>query len=261
LTKRNLLATINKKTVCLLIKGKTMARTVKPEAVAAKRKEILDAAQQLMFTKGYEQMSVQDILSEVRISSGAFHHYFDSRGALLEAFIERIQQETEKPLLPIIHDPKLSAIEKLQGFFDTLDRLRSSHQADVIQLMRVWYTDDNAIVRLKVDEAVLRQRAPLLTEIVRQGIGEGIFTIAYPNNAGEVILSLLQGMGNTHARLLLSLEQERDDLRCIEEIVATHAAYMDAIERVLGAPPHSFYRTDAEAVNVWVAALRANDHA
>ena len=99
------------------------------------------------------------------------------------------------------------------------------------------------------------------TEIVRQGIREGIFTAAYPDQAGEVLLSLLQGMGNTHARLLLSLEQEHDDLRCIEEIVATHAAYLDAIERMLGAPPHSFSRTDTEAVNVWVAAVRGNGHA
>lgn len=238
-----------------------MARTVKPEAVASKRREILDAAQRLVLTKGYEQVSIQDILDEVRISSGAFHHYFDSRRALLEAFIERIKQEAEKPLLPIIYDPHLTAIEKLQGFFDTLDRLRIANKADVVKLLRVWYTDDNAIVRLKVDEAVLKQRAPLLTEIVRQGIREGSFTTAYPDKAGEVILSLLQGMGNTHARLLLSLEQERDDQHCIEEIVATHAAYMDAIERMLGVPPHSFSRASAEAVNVWVAALRGNDHA
>jgi AcrR family transcriptional regulator len=232
-----------------------MARTVKPEAVAAKRREILDAAQRLVMTRGYEQMSIQDVLDEVQISSGAFHHYFDSRGALLEAFVERVKQEAEKPLLPIIHDPNLSAIEKLQGFFDTLDRLRAAHKADLVRLARVWYTDANAIIRLKVDEAVFQQRAPLLTEIVRQGIREGIFTNAYPDQAGEVLMSLLQSMGNTHARLLLSFEQERDEKRCIEEIVATHAAYLDAIERVLGAPPHSFSRTDAEAVNVWVAAL------
>jgi AcrR family transcriptional regulator len=237
-------------------KRETMARTVKPEEFAAKRREILNAAQRLVFTKGYEQMSIQDILDEIQISSGAFHHYFDSRGALLEAFVEQIKQETEKPLLPIIHDPHLTAIEKLQGFFDTLDRLRIEHKADVVRLGRVWYSDDNVIVRQKVDEAVFQQRAPLLTEIVRQGIGEGSFTIAYPDNAGEVILSLLQGMGNTHARLLFSFEQEGDDLRRIEEIVATHAAYMDAVERVLGVPPHSFYRADAEAVNVWVAAMR-----
>lgn len=238
-----------------------MARPVRPEAVAAKRREILDATQRLVLTKGYERMSVQDILDEVQISSGAFHHYFDSRQALLEAFIERIKQETEKPLLLIIHDPRLSAIEKLQGFFQTLDRLRNAHQAEVIKLGRVWYSDANAIIRQKVDEAVHSQRAPLLTEIVRQGVREGIFTTVFADQAGDVLLALLQSMGNIHARLLLSFEQEGDEERRIEEIVAIHAAYMDAIERVLGVPSHSFYRIDAQAVNVWVAALRKDNHA
>ncbi|HEY4386730.1 MAG TPA: TetR/AcrR family transcriptional regulator [Ktedonobacteraceae bacterium] len=238
-----------------------MARTVKPEEFAAKRREILDAAQRLVFTKGYEQMSIQDILDEVQISSGAFHHYFDSRKALLEAFIERIKQETEKSLLPIIHDPHLTAIEKFQGFFDTLDRLRNVHKADVVKLGRVWYTDANAVVRQKVDEAVFEQRAPLLTEIVQQGVREGSFTTDSPGKAGEVILSLLQGMGNTHARLLLSIGQESDDLRIIEEIVTTHAAYMDAVERVLGVSPHSFFRIDTAVVKIWVEALRENGYA
>lgn len=168
-----------------------MARPVKPEAVAAKRKEILDAAQRLVMTKGYEQMSIQDVLNEVQMSSGAFHHYFDSRGALLEAFVERVKHEAEKPLLPIIHDPNLSAVEKLQGIFDTLDRLRTVHKTDLIRLAHVWYTDANALVRLKVDEAVFHQRAPLLAEIVRQGVREGTFTAAYPDQAGEVLMSLL----------------------------------------------------------------------
>jgi AcrR family transcriptional regulator len=238
-----------------------MARPVKPEAVAKKRQEILDAAERFVFTKGYEHMSIQDILDEVKMSSGAFHHYFASRAALLSAFIERIRQETEKPLLPIVHDRDLSAIAKLQGFFETLGRLRSARQGEVVQLLRVWYTDANALMRQKVDEAIRQQRAPLLTEIVHQGVREGLFTTAFPEKAGEVLLSLLQGMWNTHARFLLSLGQEGDEERVIEEIVATHAAYMEAIERVLGAPPHSFSRLDAPVVNVWVRALRENENA
>src|SRR5512133_1559111 len=101
-----------------------MARKVKADAVALKRKEILDAAQRLVFTKGFDQMSIQDVLDEIQISNGAFHHYFNSRGALLEALIKRMGQETEKPLLPILSNPHLTAIEKLRGFFDMLDRLR-----------------------------------------------------------------------------------------------------------------------------------------
>jgi len=233
-----------------------MARTVNQEEYAAKRNEIVAAAQQVIFTKGYAQMTIQDILDAVNISSGAFYHYFDSKPALLDALIEQIKQTTEEPLLPIIRDPRLPAIDKLRGFFSTLDRLRAAHRLDVIKLGRVWYGDANALIRQKVDEAVRRQRAPLLNEIVRQGIQEGVFTTAYPDQAGEIILCLLQGMGNAHAQLLLSVTQEGDAQSSIEGVVAVHAAYMDAIERVLGARPNSLYRVDAEAAKVWLDASR-----
>lgn len=66
-------------------------------------------------------------------------------------------------------------------------------------------------------------------------------------------MSLLHGMEDTHARLLLTPSgSDRDVPRVIEDVVTTHAAYMEAIERVLGAPPNCLYRLDAEAVRVWV---------
>lgn len=236
-----------------------MARTVNEQGYAEKRNEIIDAAQRLIFAKGYERMTIGDILTELKISSGAFYHYFDSKPALLEAFVEHGQEDVEKLIIPIIHDPDLSAIEKLQRFFDTLDQMRSAQQTFLVGLLRVWYTDHNAIVREKVNRAILEQRAPMLNEIVCQGIQEGVFTTPYPDRAGEITLSLLQGMGNTHAKLLLSLDQGVDEQRCVEEIVAVHAAYMEAIERVLGASPNSLCRTDAEAVKLWVTALRENE--
>jgi AcrR family transcriptional regulator len=232
-----------------------MARTVNKQEYAEKRNEILNAAQRLIFAKGFEKMAIGDILSELKISSGAFYHYFDSKPALLEAFIERIQEVTNKPLLPIIQDPDLSAIEKLRGFFDTLDQLRIANRAEVIQLGRVWYTDENAVVRQKVDDAILMQRAPLLTEIVKQGIQEGVFSYPYPDRSGEVILSLLQGMGNAHANLLFLKEHGDDKQRTIENGIAVYDAYMGAIERVLGAPTDSLRRTDIEAITTWVDTL------
>jgi hypothetical protein len=54
---------------------------------------------------------------------------------------------------------------------------------------RVWYTDSNAIVRQRVAEAIVAQRAPLLAEIVRQGIDEGAFTTPSPEQAGEVFMA------------------------------------------------------------------------
>ncbi len=97
-----------------------MARIVKAPTV--RRNEILDVAQQLICTKGYEQMTIQDILDSLHISKGAFYHYFDSKQALLEAIIERMQQGVEQILLPIVHDQELPALEKLHRFFATVNQ-------------------------------------------------------------------------------------------------------------------------------------------
>lgn len=237
-----------------------MARTVKKEIYAEKRKEILNAAQRLVYTKGYERMTIGDILAELQISSGAFYHYFDSKPAVLAALIDHIRETSEQPLLPIVHDPHLTALEKLQAFFSTIDNLRLAHKADIVALGRVWYNDDNAIVRQKVDEAVVKQRAPLLTAIVQQGVQEGVFTTPYPDQAGEIILALLQGMANAHVRLLLFPEPELDEAQRAEAIITTHAAYMTAIERVLGAPAQALARTDVTMARLWMAALRGEDN-
>jgi AcrR family transcriptional regulator len=216
----------------------------------------LDAAQRLILHKGYEQLSLQDVLAEAGISSGAFHHYFASRGMMLEAFIERIGEETNKPLLPIIRDPRRTAIEKLQGFFDTLAQLTITNREAVVKLGRVWYGDANAVVRQKVDAAMLQQRAPLLTEIVRQGVREGSFSTPYPEHSGEIIMALVQGMQNSHARLMLAVENAPDVPRLIDEVVTVYAAYMHAIERTLGAPERSLQRIDAQAIAAWAALIR-----
>jgi AcrR family transcriptional regulator len=232
-------------------------RIVKKPTV--RRNEILESAGRLIYTKGYEQMTIQDILDDLNIAKGTLYHYFRSKQDLLDGFIERIGQVSKSQFLPILEHPELSAVQKLQGFFDTLDQLRASQRKGVIKMMRVWYTDENAIVRQKVAGAVIKQRAPLLDEIALQGIREGVFTVTHPELAGEVILSLLEGMGNKHASLLIALDQECDQERCIEEIISTHAAYMEAVERVLGAPPCSLHRIDASAVEVWIKAIKEGE--
>jgi AcrR family transcriptional regulator len=235
-----------------------MARIVKEEEYAAKRNEILDAAQRLVFTKGYEQMSIQDILDALSISKGAFYHYFDSKPALLEAFIERGQDDIAQSFQAIVDDPHLSALDKLERFFAILERVRITNQAFLTDLAHVWFADDNAIVREKVDELIVRQRAPLLAAIVRQGVEEGVFTTPYPDQAGIIIMSILRGMSTALLKLMLAFERVRDDGHYIPEIVATAAASAEAIERVLGAPANSLYRPDIETVKAWTAKMDSN---
>jgi len=239
-----------------------MARIIKEQEYCRKRSEILDAAQRLLFTKGYERMAVQDILACLKISNGAFYHYFKSKSELLEALIGRMMQEAEQQLLPIFHDIHMSAMEKLQQYFVTLDRMRTKGKAFLLSMMHCWYSDENAIVRQKADEATIVRRTPLIILIVEQGIREGVFAVPYSVQTAEVILSLSLSMGNAFARILLSTEWVYDEARIIENIVAANNAYLEAIERVLGAPSRYLKRLDAGAVREWLegAEIRKNDN-
>jgi AcrR family transcriptional regulator len=229
-----------------------MTRIVKEYAV--RRDEILDAAQRLIYTKGYEALTIRDILEALQISNGAFYHYFDSKAALLEALIERGQDDLDKGFRAIVEDADLPALDKFRRFFDTLDRTRMARQALIADLMRVWFADENAIVREKTDEVYVQRCAPLLNAIVRQGIREGVFTTLYPDQAGQVILAITRGMGNAVLKLLLAFEQERERRQYIDELMVANAAAAEAIERVLGATSACVYRPTAEDVEAWLAA-------
>ncbi len=223
-----------------------MARIVKEHVV--RRNEILDVAQRLVYTKGYEQMTIQDMLDDLQISKGAFYHYFDSKQELLEALVERLGEEVVQLLLPIVHDPVLPALDKFRRYLATLNRWKIGQKAFFLALLRVWYADDNAIVRQKLRTAAIREIAPLLTEIIRQGIQEGVMTANYPDQVGEVIASLAQDAGEAIGVLLLSFDPERDDRQRVERTVAV---YTDAFERVLGVPAGSLPLVDDQTLKEW----------
>ncbi len=225
-----------------------MARTVKEETYTVKRNEILDTAQRLVYTKGYEQMSIQDILNDRQISKGAFYHYFDSKGDLLEALIDRMRQEAEPIILPIINDPNLPALEKLHRFFDTAARWKTARKDYILSLVKVWYADDNAIVRQKIQTSQIKWATPLFDKIICQGVQEGVFNTTYPDQIGELVLSLLYHIADAMVELIFSSEAKEIELAHAERLVF---AYNDALERVLGAPAGSLNLMDTETLKVW----------
>src|SRR5512140_1882198 len=158
-----------------------MPRVVKEDDYAARCKEILNVARHLVYAKGYEQMSIQDILDALKISKGAFYHYFDSKQALLDGLIEQILGEAEQVLRPIVEAKDLSAIEKMRRYFDAGGRWKTENKAFMIDLLRVWYNDANALMRQKQETAAIKRIAPMLTQIIRQGIAEGVFTTRHPD--------------------------------------------------------------------------------
>jgi AcrR family transcriptional regulator len=225
-----------------------MARIVNKEEYEVRRNEILDAAQRLVYTKGYDQVSIQDIITEVNISKGAFYHYFDSKQALLEALIERLANQVESLLIPIVQDAQLPATQKLQRFFDVASRWKTDQKEYLLSLVNVWYADENAILRQKVQAAVIPQVAPLITTIICQGVREGVFHTAYPDQISEIIFSLLQSFGDT---LIPLITQPELHVEAFQHLDTVAASYQDAVERILGADSGSLPLFDTAILREW----------
>lgn len=225
-----------------------MARTVKEEEHTLKRNEILDAAQRIIYTRGYEQMSVQDILDELKISKGAFYHYFPSKQALLTAIIDRMLEEAKQFIFPIVDDPQLSALEKLHRYFSTVARWKIARKDLLLALLRVWYADENLVVRQKFEAAALEWVTPLFARIIAQGVAEGVFSTPHPQQVGGVVVALMYRLGDVMAVPLLSAADGEEVFR---QLMEAATVYTDSIERVLGAAAGSLCLFDAAVLRAW----------
>ena len=233
-----------------------MARTVNVAQHTARRDEILNAAQRLILSMGYERLTVQDILDDLQVSKGAFYHYFDSKPAVIEALTTRLVSDSERALAPIVQAPEMGAVKKLQAFFEEVVRWKSERQNLFVAMLPVWYASDNLAFRLLVDRESAKRLAPLLSAIVRQGVDEGHFGTAYPDHAGAIVFAIIQVMQDAMAQRLLGVPHRSPSSSSVTEMVDTHGAQMEAIERYLGVPAGTLNRVDARRVKSWIAAVR-----
>ncbi len=225
-----------------------MARTLNPTTHAVRREAFLDVAERLIRSKGYEQMSVQDVLDELGASKGAFYHYFDSKEALLAAVIERMTDVGLAVIAPIAADPDLPAAAKLQALFSTVGRWKTERSDLLLALLRSWMSDENDLVRSRLARAGLARMTPILARIVRQGAAEGTFSPTSPDQTAAVLLGLLYGSSDAIGQLALD---RLDGRISFEEVEGAIGAFSEAIERILGLPAGSFVLVDTPSMHVW----------
>jgi AcrR family transcriptional regulator len=213
-----------------------MARTLDPVAHAVRREAFLDAAQRLIATKGYTQLSIQDVLEELSASKGAFYHYFDSKAALLDGVVSRMVEAATEYLAPAVADPDRSAPEKLNAVLSGLASFKGERKDLILALARVWLSDDNAIVREHVRRGATAKLTPLVAAIIRQGAAEGSFRTASPDHAARVFVSLMLGANEAATDLFIA---HQDGAVTFEEVEQMLEAFAQAFERILGVRPGS----------------------
>jgi AcrR family transcriptional regulator len=225
-----------------------MARVVNATLRTVRRDAFLDAAQRLIQTKGYEAMSVQDLLDDLEASKGAFYHYFDSKQALLEAVIERFADAAMAGLAPVLADPEHLALRKLDSVFTGIARFKAERKELVLAIIKVWSSDSNAIVREKLRRITVSRMVPLLSAVISQGIAEGVFAVLPPDETATVLVGLLLGFQELATDYFLARQAGTMTFEEVQRSVATFTA---AFERILGAKKGSLKPMDDATLHFW----------
>lgn len=151
-----------------------MARPKKDPNI--KRKEFIEKATELFFEKGYDDTSVQDILSAVgkegTLSPSVFYYYFKSKDEIFEAVMREYVRQYIAQIIEVARLNQLSYAKKIR---DTIDAYRTA--MGNLKAMDAYFDQGTAKAASYFHDALERQATMLLVEpleeLLRQGIESG----------------------------------------------------------------------------------------
>lgn len=197
-----------------------------------RRQALIDTAERLFYSRGYEQTSIQDILDALKFSKGGFYHHFESKFALMEAICAQRAQQSCEAAKEAVEACEGSAVEKLNAFFEK-SGIWHSDGADYIGLLiRVAYREDGALMREKMKQRQIELTLPVVRKIIAQGVKNGEFFVPRGEGVAELVLRLGMQLTDEIAYVLAGAQDEQE---AIAEIIDKLTLYRYAIERLLGA--------------------------
>jgi AcrR family transcriptional regulator len=227
-----------------------VARTVDPELHASRRDAILDVVERLVAEKGFDRLTIQDLIVGTGMSKGAFYHYFSARSDVLEALLERRLARWEAVVLPVVRGPG-GPRARLRALLRELGGAKGRDRALLVDALPGLYSDENALVHVRTRRAAAARFAPLVAELVDEGVAAGEFTAPDPAAAGRVVLSLMQEGADQIGLVLLAIVDGRAGGADLD---STARGYQRAIHATLGAAPGSLDFIDAADLDGWARA-------
>ena len=190
-----------------------------------RKNEILDAAEKLFAAKGFEKATVIDILNATGIAKGTFYYYFKSKEEVLDAIIRRRNDAGLERAKAIASDPHLSPVQKILAVIMAQKPQTPAEE----EFNPVLHEPSNALFHQKVLTGCVISLSPVLADIVKEGIEQGIFSTAYPSESVEILLT---------SGLIIFDDAYFPWNR--EEQASRMPAFLCAMERILGAKEGSF---------------------
>lgn len=149
-----------------------------------RKEEILDAAEKLFAAKGFDNTSTGDILDAVGIARGTLYYHFKSKEEILDGVIGRITSRLIENAGEIVRKKELPVLERL-----TKAILSLNVESEIgYEIMEQVHRPQNALMHQKMQTTLLAGINPILTELVKEGIEQGICDTQYPESVVEMTI-------------------------------------------------------------------------
>ena len=174
--------------------------------------DLLNIAYRMFIEKGYENTSVDDIIIEAGIAKGTYYYYFESKEATLEAVIEMMIEKAEIVAKAALMNP-VSIPQKLASVVYAFQPNK-----DEVVITDVLERKENIVMHDKIGKKIVEVAVPILSDIVREGIAQGIFACTNVEERVKMLLIMSQNMFDYGAYSNKDIE-----------------VYVDMLEKSLGA--------------------------
>lgn len=192
-----------------------MGRNKYPEQT---QERIVEASVKLFIEKGYDQTTIQDILDALNLSKGGLYHHFKSKEEILEA----VKKKREQYAVDMLHDliqniEAKNAKEKLEKIFR---QLAASTEMDTFDT--IFSQSNNPHLVIGAIQNAVNQDAPIIAQIIEEGVKDGSLQTPQPDLCAEIFLLLL----NFWASPML-FERNLEETK-------RHLTYLQSAMRLLG---------------------------
>ena len=163
-----------------------MARNKYPEETV---KKILDVAEGLFMTKGYEHTTMADIVEGLGgLTKGAVYHHFKSKDEVFEAVFARANQTVVARSEEIMADRSLSGLEKIRALDEASAAGPSAEMWGAMRPSSDPLQSSRILAREYLD--VLDVAHHFIEPAIREGMADGSITATHPRETAEVMLLL-----------------------------------------------------------------------
>ena len=177
-----------------------------------RKQDLLNIAYRMFIEKGYENTSVDDIIIEAGIAKGTYYYYFESKEATLGAVIEMMIEKAEIVAKAALMNP-VSIPQKLASVVYAFQPNK-----DEVVITDVLERKENIVMHDKIGKKIVEVAVPILSDIVREGIAQGIFACTNVEERVKMLLIMSQNMFDYGAYSNKDIE-----------------VYVDMLEKSLGA--------------------------